>query len=246
MLRWYSNQQRSTARFYFPNVALILMFCLLLRLASEELDACHIPDWNLPAWCIQAFDEAHNMRSAKNMHHTVRQRVSSEKQTVNACQTQAFSVFSDKIIPVIAQNWEHLVVPVISQSSNQSCFLSEEVSLVLVSKYRDVRALFISIILPVRLKHAWWECVIHVSLPPSEPHGFTPNSIGQQKWTGKHLSCLKHQPRWLPFVPPVGSSALIRENPSGKLSAVRFSSRLCAQGGRRAPGMNGGVFTHPA
>lgn len=141
------------------------------------------------------------MWSTKNIHHTVRQRVSSEEQTINACETHAFSVFSNMIIPVIAHNWEHLV-PVISQSSNQSWFLSEEVSLVLVNIYKDVRALFIAIIFPVRMKHNWWECVIHVNRPPSEPHGFSPNSIGQQKWTENILLFLKHEPRWLPLFHP--------------------------------------------
>lgn len=142
------------------------------------------------------------MWSTKNMHHTVRQRVSSEKQTINACQTHAFSVFSNMIISVIAHNWEHLLLSVISQNSNQSWFLSEEVSLVLVNIYRHVHALIISIIFPVQMKHNWWECVPHVNRPPSEPHGFTLNSIGQQKWTENILLCLKHEPRWLPLFHP--------------------------------------------
>lgn len=84
------------------------------------------------------------------MHHTVRQRVSSEKQTINACHTRAFSVFRNMIISVIAHNLEHLLVCDLPKFKSK-LILSEEVSLVNI--YKDVYALFISIIFPVRMKH---------------------------------------------------------------------------------------------
>lgn len=50
---------------------------------------------------------------------------------------------------VVGPSGEHLPVPMITQSSNQSRFLSEDVSLVLTNTCRAVHELFLVMILPV-------------------------------------------------------------------------------------------------
>lgn len=124
------------------------------------------------------------------------------KRTINLCQIHAFSVFSKMTmcLIVVGPSGEHLPVPMITQSSNPSRFLSEDMSLVLTNTCRAVYELFLVMILPVlmmRMRTKTCQPCESASVWTTWSH--PKQSIRQQKRTENILLYPKHEPQWFPL-----------------------------------------------